>query len=102
MPTSMHLNVLPLGSYNMILGMYWLYIHRNKVDHYDKAIECLDDVGERRMLRGKKKPTSMRMVTTMQEKCSHKKCCVLLAAHISSDKGNGVEDVELLKRYIVL
>jgi len=45
MPTSEHLNVLPLGSYSMLLGMDWLYIHRTKVDCYDKANECLDDNG---------------------------------------------------------
>ena len=45
--------------------MDWLYLHRTKVDFYDKAIECLDDNGEQRILQGKKKETSIRMVTTM-------------------------------------
>jgi len=65
MLTTTHLNVLPLGSYSMILGMDWLYLHRTKVDCFDKAIECVDDSGEKRTLKGKKKPTSVRMVTTM-------------------------------------
>jgi len=30
--TSTHLNVLPLQSYNILLGMDWLYLHRTKVD----------------------------------------------------------------------
>ncbi len=47
---SMYVNVLPLGSYSMLLGMDWLSIHRTKVDCYDKAIECLDDDGEKRIL----------------------------------------------------
>lgn len=50
MPTSKHLNVLPLGSYNMILGMDWLYLHKTKVYCYDKAIECLNDNGEKKNL----------------------------------------------------
>jgi len=50
MPTIAHLNVLPLGSYNILLGMDWLYLHRTKVDDYDKAIECVDDNGEPRVL----------------------------------------------------
>ena len=57
MPTTMHLNVLPLGSYNMILGMDWMYLHITKVDFYDKAIDFLDDNGEKIILQGKKKPT---------------------------------------------
>ena len=38
--------MLPLGLYNMLFGMDWLYIHGTKLDCYDKAIECLDDDGE--------------------------------------------------------
>jgi len=42
-----------------------LYLHRTKVYCYDKAIECLDDNGEPRVLWGKKKETSVKMVTNM-------------------------------------
>jgi len=61
----MHINVLPLGSYNMLLGMDWLYLHRNKVDCYQKDIESLHENGEQIILQGKKKVTSVIMVTTM-------------------------------------
>eukprot|EP00253_Pinus_taeda_P033918 PITA_33918 len=50
MPTTTHLNVLPLGSYGMLLGMDWLYLQRNKVDCFNKAIEYVDDSGEKRTL----------------------------------------------------
>ena len=100
--TSTHINMLLLGSYNMLLGMHWLYIHKTKVDCYDKAIECLDDDEEKRILQGKKKATSMRMVTSMQAKHSRRKGCVLFVVHISSDKGKDVEDVEVIKRYSIL
>ena len=50
MPTATHLNVLSLGSYSMLLGMDWLYLHRTKVDCYEKDIECVDDNGEPRVL----------------------------------------------------
>ena len=50
MPTTTHLSVLPLGSSSILLGMDWLYLHRTKVDCYDKAIECLDDSGEKTIL----------------------------------------------------
>ena len=76
-----------------------MYLHRTKVDCYDKAIECLDDNGEQRVLRGKRKAALVRMVTTMQEKHSRRKGCVLFAVHISSDKGKEVEDADVLRRY---
>jgi len=50
MPTTTHLNVFPLGLYNMILGMDWPYLHETKVDFFYKAIECVDDSGEKRAL----------------------------------------------------
>ena len=31
-PMATHLNAFPLGSYNMLLGMDWLYLHKTKVD----------------------------------------------------------------------
>lgn len=102
MATATHLNVLPSGSCNMLLGMDCLYLHRTKVDCYDKSIECVEDNGEARVLHGKKKSTSVRMVTTMQAKHSHRKGCKLFAGHISSDKGKEVEDVDVLSRYPVL
>jgi len=34
----------------MFLCMDWLYIHCTKLDCYGKAIECLDDDGEKRIL----------------------------------------------------
>ncbi len=82
--------------------MHWLFTHMTKVDCYENAIECLDDGGEKRILQGKKKLTSVRMVITMQPKCNCRKGCVLFAVHISSDKGKDVEDEESMKKYHVL
>jgi len=86
----------------MLLGMDWLYLHRTNVDSYDKSIKCADDNGEPKVIEGKKKATSVRMVTTMQAKCSLRKGCKLFAVHISSDKGKEVEDTDVLSRYPIL
>lgn len=85
MHTTTNLNLSPLGSYNMLLGMHWLFIHRTKVEFYEKVIECLDGYGEKEVFQGKKKPTLERMVTTIQSKCSRRKGCFLFALHVSSD-----------------
>ena len=81
---------ITVGIIHYVVGHGWLYLHRTKVECYDKVIECLDDNGEPRVLQGKKKATSVRMVTTMQAKRSRKKGCKLFAVHISSDKGKEV------------
>eukprot|EP00253_Pinus_taeda_P019959 PITA_19959 len=74
----------------------------HSVDCYEKAIECVDDNGEPRFLQGKKKATSVWMVTTMQAKRIRRIGYMLFAVHISSDKGKEVEDVDVLRRYLVL
>lgn len=79
-----------------------MYLHRTKGDCYHKAIECLDDSGEQRILRGKKKARSIRMVIVMQEKCSCRKGWVSFAVHISCDKGKDIEDMEVLSRYLIM
>lgn len=79
-----------------------MYLHRKKVDFYEKNIECADDNGELRVLQGKKKATSVRMATTMQAKRSHKKGCKLFIVHISSDNGKEFEDENVLNKYLVL
>ena len=50
MPMSSHLNLIPLGSYSMLMGMDWFYLDKRKVDCYGKAIECLNDNWEKRIL----------------------------------------------------
>jgi len=102
MPTLAHLNVFLLISYNMFLGMAWLYLHRTKVDCYDKSIEFMDDNGEHIVLKCKKKVTSTKIVTAMKEKRSHRKGCVSFTVHISSDRGKEDEDAEVLRRYSIL
>lgn len=57
------------------------------MDCFNKAIECVDDSGEKRTLEGKKEPASMRMVNVMQAKCSCRMVCVMFSVHISCDKG---------------
>ena len=72
------------------------------MDCYDKAIEYVDDNGEARVLQGKKKSTSVRMVIVMQEKCSRRKGCVIFVVHISSGKGKEFEDSDVLSRHPIL
>ena len=40
-----HFNVLPLGSYDVLISMYWLEKHRAKVDYFNKFVECVDGKG---------------------------------------------------------
>ena len=41
--TKVNLYVAPLGSYDVILGINWLWQHKAKVDCFTKQVECIDD-----------------------------------------------------------
>jgi len=43
--THANLNFLPLESYDVIIGMDWLGMHRTKLDFYNKVLEYIDDEG---------------------------------------------------------
>jgi len=79
-----------------------LYLHKTKVDFYEKDIECLDDAKDKIILQGKKKPASVRMDKNMQVKHNSRKGCVLFTVHISSGKVKDVENFELLNMYMIL
>ena len=40
--TCVDLNVLPLGSYDVLIGMDWLEAHRVNLDCYNKTFECMN------------------------------------------------------------
>ena len=46
------LNVLPLGSYDILIGMDWLEAHRVNLDCYHNNFECMDEGGNLRVVRG--------------------------------------------------
>ena len=50
--TSVDLNVLPLGSYDVLIGMDWLEAHRLNLDCYNKTFECTDEEGNPIVVKG--------------------------------------------------
>jgi predicted aspartyl protease len=43
--TKVYVNIIPLGSYDCIIGMDWLEKHHVILDCYHKTITCLDEEG---------------------------------------------------------
>ena len=43
--TTMDLRILPLGSYDIVLGMDWLAAHQANIDCHRKVVQCVDDIG---------------------------------------------------------
>ena len=47
--TCVDLNVLPLGSYDVLIGMDWLEAHRVKLYCYNKTFECMNEEGNQQL-----------------------------------------------------
>ena len=72
-----NLNIPPLGSYDMIIGMDWLEKHKVVLDCYAKTLNYKDNFGTTRTTQGIPKPMPIRQVSTMQlKKCMRKGCQV--------------------------
>jgi hypothetical protein len=42
-----YVNIIPLGSYDCLIGMDWLEKHHVVLDYYNKKITCLDEGGKK-------------------------------------------------------
>jgi len=78
--TEEDLNIIPLGSYHVLIGMGWLESHRAILDCHEKTIICLNDEGQQALVKGIPRPISLRKITALQLKiCFRKKCQVYVA-----------------------
>jgi hypothetical protein len=73
--TKIKLNILLLGSYDIIIGMDWLERHKKVLDCYEKSLIYKDENNTVRIVQGIHKPVSVRKISTMQfKKCMSKGC----------------------------
>ena len=84
--TCANLNVLPLGSYDVLIGMDWLEAHRAKLICYNKTFECLDEKGNLRVVKGFPEVTSRGNSSTMQLKKFYGKGCRWYATHVLEEE----------------
>ena len=66
--TSVELHVIPLGSYDVVLGIDWLSSHRASIDCRKKTIMCHDDQGKDVEIVRIQRPIYLRMISAMQLK----------------------------------
>jgi hypothetical protein len=63
--TMLKLNVLALGSCDILIGMDWLESNKVLVICYDKSFVYQDENGLKRTIQGLRKPVSVRQLSTM-------------------------------------
>ena len=92
--TYVNLNILPLGSYHILIGMDWLEAHKVKLICYNKTFECMDEEGNPRVVRGIPKVIFVRHISAMQLKKFYMKGCRLYTAHVQEATKNETPKLE--------
>jgi hypothetical protein len=77
-----YLNILPLGSYDFIIGMDWLDQHHTTLDYHNNAFTCLDKEGNLRKDQGIPRLVALIEILEMQLKKCYRKGCQIFTAHV--------------------
>lgn len=85
--TSVNLRVIPLGTYDIVLGMDWLGSHLAILDCKNKSIKCVDNFGTARIITGIKRPISLRIISAKQLVRCVQKGCQLVAISVNNLEG---------------
>ena len=80
--TEVNLNILPSGSYDLLIGMDWLEKKKAMMNYWDKALHCVDEEGKPFFLKGKQKPISVRQISALQLKRTTRKGYQVYAIHV--------------------
>jgi hypothetical protein len=100
--TKAELNILPLGSYDFLIGMDWLDQHHALLDCRNKRFTCLNEEGNPVTVQGIPRAVAVREISAMQLKKCYRKGCQLYAARVeeaSRDVVSNLEDHEVLKEF---
>jgi hypothetical protein len=96
------LNILPLGSYDCLIGMDWLDQHHTLLDCQKKACTFLDEEGKPRKVQGIPMAVTIREISALQLKKCYRKGCEIIATHLAEtprDKVPNLEDYVLLEYF---
>jgi predicted aspartyl protease len=92
--TKVDVNIIPLGSYDCLIGMDWLEKHHVVLDCYNKTITCLDEEGKQGKIQGIPRVVVVREISAMQLKKSFRKGCQVFATHMEEETKDKVESIE--------
>eukprot|EP00253_Pinus_taeda_P028929 PITA_28929 len=97
------MNVLPLGSYDILIGMDWLERHWSLVDCKTKIIYYRDQHGARKEMQGIKRPVQIRPITATQlTKCIRKGCqvyAIQVGYADSKDKTVTLDSIPVIREF---
>jgi hypothetical protein len=102
LPTQATLNIIPLGSYGLLIFMESLVAHKTKLDCHNKTLECEYEDGTKITLQGIQNPISVRQISSLQVKKYCRKGCPLYVIQVLNFVENNkpsLEDHQILREY---
>jgi hypothetical protein len=100
--TKANLKILPLGSYDCLIGMDWLDQHHTLLEFHNKSFTFLDEEGKLRKVQGIPREITIREIQALQLKKFYRKQCQIIAAHLAEtprDKVPNLEDYAVLEDF---
>jgi hypothetical protein len=73
--TKEYFHIIPLGSYDCLIGMNWLEKHHVILDYYNKDFTFLDEEGKLRKNQSVLRAVTIREISALQLKKSFRKGC---------------------------
>ena len=97
------LNILPLGSYDLLIGMDWIEEYKVMLNCFDKTFTCTNDTGNAIKVKGIPRKVTIREISGLQMKISVRKGCEVFVFYVMNDKDNEnklkIEDMLVLKDF---
>ena len=103
--TQVKLNLLPLGSYDVLIGMDWLEKYQVILNCFQKTFTCLKNEGEKITVTGIPRKISVRQILALQMKKAVRKGCKFFVVHIinneqiNKEDKLGFEDIPILQDF---
>jgi hypothetical protein len=100
--TRENLNILPLGSYDYLIGMDRLDQHHAILEFNNKAFTCLDEEGNLRKVKGIPRVVTIREISALQLNKCYRKGCQIFAVHMEEtpkDKVPNFKDYAVLEYF---
>jgi len=78
METKVDLNILPLGYYDLLIGMDWMEKHSTIVNCHENTFNYLDDSRKGRRIKGIPRGVSVKNIFDLQLKINARKGCEII------------------------
>jgi hypothetical protein len=97
-----YMNIIPLGSYDFLIGTDWVNQHHVVLECYNKEFTFLDEEGNLRTIQGILRAIIVIEISALQLKKSYRKGCQIFVTQMEEtpkDKVLDIEDHVVLKEF---